>query len=83
MEIDYRRLIRSIGGRRDVWAMLVGSGMKISQRAVDKWSERNSIPSHALVKILLVLKQRGVNIELNDFLIHHAHDHEKEDTAKG
>jgi len=74
MRLDCRRFISAIGGRRDVWTMCVRNGMKISQRAVDKWIERNSIPSEALIKIMLALKQKGVSIDLTNFSTTHEHE---------
>ncbi len=69
-QLDTKKLVRSLGGRREVWSMLKAEGLSISQKAVDKWTERGSIPSYALVKIILAaLKFKGITINLKDFII--------------
>jgi len=68
-QLDAKKLVRSLGGRRDVWFMLKAEGLLISQKAVDKWTERGSIPSYALVKIILAAQRlKGITINLKDFI---------------
>ncbi len=78
-QLDTKKLVRALGGRREVWSMLKAEGLSISQKAVDKWTERGSIPSYALVKIILASqKYRGITISLKDFITTNAN----EDTNK-
>jgi hypothetical protein len=68
-QLDTKKLVRSLGGRREVWSMLKAEGLSISQKAVDKWTERGSIPSYALIKIILAAQKfRGITINLKDFI---------------
>lgn len=68
-QLDTKKLVRSLGGRREVWSMLKAEGLSISQKAVDKWTERGSIPSYALIKIILAAQKfRGITINIKDFI---------------
>lgn len=68
-QLDAKKLVRSLGGRREVWSMLKAEGLSISQKAVDKWTERGSIPSYALIKIILAAQKfRGITINIKDFI---------------
>lgn len=49
--IDTKRLIAFLGGRSECHRLLVAAGHPISKKAIEKWSERGSIPLTRLLQL--------------------------------
>jgi hypothetical protein len=68
--LDVKSIIARFGGRMELWRRLCAEGHSISVKAIEKWSERGSIPSAKLIWLIKLAEREGKPINLIDHLTH-------------
>jgi len=67
--LNVRRLIMNVGGRSGISPRLVAAGFKaVALGVIDKWMQRNSLPTGRLVQILIVARDEGRPVNLYDYI---------------
>ena len=57
ISLDAKRIVKRFGGRIELWRRLSANGQHISVKTIEKWMERNSIPSARLLRSAPVLSR--------------------------
>lgn len=70
-KIDVPKLYKYFGGTVIVQQILELRGHDISVKAVEKWRERGSIPSWALVELVGYSIDEGRELRLSDYMTMH------------
>jgi hypothetical protein len=85
--INTKQLIAHFGGRIELWRRLEARGFKLSVKTIEKWMERDNIPSGRIVQLMALANYEGRPLDLNLFIsslsnkaaenISHRHENEK------
>ncbi|CAB4150070.1 hypothetical protein UFOVP549_38 [uncultured Caudovirales phage] len=84
--LDIKKLVARFGGRMELWRRMNARGYKLSVKTIEKWGERNSVPSPRIMELLELATYEKHPINLNDYLVRSApnageslsHRHEKQ-----
>jgi hypothetical protein len=68
-KIDVTKLLLRFGGVSELWRRLSANGVDISVKTIEKWRERQSIPSARLAQLVRLSVIEGHKIDLDDFII--------------
>ena len=68
VRFDARAIMDAFGGIAGVYQALLAVGSSTGRKTVQKWHERNSIPSGALAALLLYRMRGGEVFQLNDYI---------------
>jgi hypothetical protein len=68
-KIDVNKLLLRFGGVSELWHKLAAQDQKVSIKTIEKWRERESIPSARLVQLISLSKIEGAKIDLDDYII--------------
>lgn len=66
---DADAIMKEFGGVHGVHEALADVGCIVGKKTVQKWRERNSIPSHALAGLMLYKMRGGERVDLNNYLL--------------
>jgi len=66
--IDTRKLIARFGGRSELHRRLKARGFELSVKTIEKWQERDNIPSHRIVQLMELAQHEKAPINLNDYV---------------
>ncbi len=66
--IDTKKLIARFGGRIELWRRLKARGFELSVKTIEKWQERESIPSHRIVQLMELAQYEKKPLNLNDYV---------------
>lgn len=69
IQLDAKRIVLRFGGRIELWRRLAAHGHHISVKTIEKWMERNSIPSNRLLVLIDLAKKERAPIDLDDYVI--------------
>jgi hypothetical protein len=67
--IDVARLLTRFGGVPELCRRLNANSVAISIKTVEKWRERQSIPSPRLIQLVELASREGQPIALDDYII--------------
>ena len=68
-KLDIRRLVARFGGQSELYRRLTSRGVALSAKAIEKWIERDNIPSARLVQLFELAIAEGHPIDLNTFML--------------
>ncbi len=68
MGIDAKTIVKRFGGRMELYRRLTAIGHDISVKTIEKWMERNSIPTQRLIVLMKLAKLEGRTLNLQDFI---------------
>ena len=76
MGIDAKTIVKRFGGRMELYRRLTAMGHEISIKTIEKWMERDSIPTQRLIVLMKLAKQEGRNLNLQEYIKtdHELHD---------
>jgi hypothetical protein len=63
-----KELIAHFGGRIELWRRLEARGFKLSIKTIEKWMERDNIPSNRIVQLMALANYEGRPLDLNLFV---------------
>lgn len=66
---DAHAIVQSFGGPRGMMNALEEVGYPTNIKRIQKWRERDSIPSHALAALMLYKLRGGERLSLNEYLL--------------
>ena len=66
--IDTRKLIARFGGRSELHRRLKARGFELSVKTIEKWQERESIPSHRIIQLMELAQHEKSPLNLNDYV---------------
>ena len=66
--INTKQLIAYFGGRIELWRRLEARGFKLSVKTIEKWMERDNIPSNRIVQLMALASLEGRPLDLNHFI---------------
>lgn len=69
IQLDAKRIVKRFGGRIELWRRLAAHGHHISVKTIEKWVERNSIPSSRLLVLIDLAKKEKAPIDLDEYVI--------------
>lgn len=69
VRFNARAIMDAFGGIAGVYEALMAVGSSAGRKTVQKWHERNSIPSGALAALLLYKMRGGEAFSLNDYIL--------------
>lgn len=69
IQLDAKRIVKRFGGRIELWRRLAAHGHPISVKTIEKWTQRNSIPSHRLLVLMDLAKSEKSPINIEDFFM--------------
>lgn len=69
MGIDAKTIVKRFGGRMELYRRLTAIGHDISVKTIEKWMERDSIPTQRLIVLMKLAKTEGRTLNLQDFII--------------
>lgn len=67
--LDAKRIVKRFGGRIELWRRLSANGQHISVKTIEKWMERNSIPSARLLILMDLAKKEKLPLDLDEYTI--------------
>jgi hypothetical protein len=85
--LDIKKLVARFGGRMELWRRMNARGYELSVKTIEKWGERNSVPSARIMELLELATYEKHPINLNDYMVRSApnageslstHRHEKQ-----
>ncbi len=65
--LDTRKLVARFGGRIELWRRLKARGFELSVKTIEKWQERDSIPTYRLVQLMELAQHEKKPLNLNDY----------------
>jgi hypothetical protein len=68
MGIDAKTIVKRFGGRMELYRRLTAIGHDISVKTIEKWMERDSIPTQRLVVLMQLAKSEGRSLNLHEFI---------------
>ena len=69
LHLNAKAIINRFGGRLDLWRRLDAYGHKVSVKTIEKWIERNSIPSSRLIVLMDLAKKEKKPLVLDDYIV--------------
>lgn len=69
LRLDAKKIVHRFGGRIELWRRLEAKGHHISVKTIEKWMERESIPSNRLLVLMDLAKQEGKPLVLDNFVL--------------
>lgn len=66
--LNTKKLVAHFGGRMELWRRLEARGFKLSVKTIEKWTERDSIPSARLVQLMELAAHEQRPLDLNNFV---------------
>lgn len=66
--IDTRKLVARFGGRSELHRRLKARGYELSIKTIEKWMERDSVPTYRIVQMLELAQAEKKPINLNDYI---------------
>ncbi len=69
IQLDAKRIVKRFGGRIELWRRLAAHGHHISVKTIEKWMERNSIPSSRLLILIDLAKAEKSPLDLDEYTI--------------
>lgn len=66
--IDTRKLIARFGGRSELHRRLKARGFELSIKTIEKWTERDSIPTYRIVQMMELAQYEKKPLNLNDYI---------------
>lgn len=66
--INTKQLIAHFGGRIELWRRLEARGFKLSVKTIEKWMERDNIPSSRIVQLMALANYEKRPLDLNLFI---------------
>ncbi len=67
--LDAKRIVLRFGGRSELWRRMAKHGHHVSLKTIEKWMERNSIPTARLLVLFEIARKEGKPLELEDYVI--------------
>lgn len=67
--LDIRKIIARFGGRSELHRRLKARGCGLSVKTVEKWIERDNIPSHRLVQLIELAAHEKRPLDLIDYVL--------------
>ena len=68
-QLDVKAIIKRFGGRTELWRRLNGvMRHSISVKTIEKWTERNSIPSSRLIIMMELAKKEGQPLIISEYV---------------
>lgn len=67
--INAKGIVNRFGGRINLWRRLEADGHHVSIKTIEKWMERNSIPSARLIVLMDLAKKEKKPLVLDDYII--------------
>lgn len=69
LRLDAYKIVQRFGGRSELWRRLDARGHHVSLKTIEKWMERDSIPSHRLLVLMDLAKAEGKPLVLDDYVL--------------
>lgn len=69
IQLDAKSIVKRFGGRIELWRRLAAHGHPISVKTIEKWMERNSIPSSRLLILIDLAKAEKSPLDLDEYTI--------------
>lgn len=66
--IDTRKLVARFGGRSELHRRLKARGYDLSIKTIEKWMERDSVPTFRIVQMLELAQSEKRPLNLNDYI---------------
>ncbi len=66
--IDTRKLVARFGGRSELHRRLKARGYELSIKTIEKWMERDSVPTYRIVQMLELAQYEKKPLNLNDYI---------------
>ncbi len=67
--LDAKKIVKRFGGRTELWRRLNAMGHHISVKTIEKWMERDSIPSNRLLVLMDLAKKEKSPLVLDRYVI--------------
>lgn len=67
--LDARKIVHRFGGRSELWRRLAARNHHVSIKTIEKWMERESIPSHRLLVLIDLAISEGKPLVLDDYVV--------------
>lgn len=67
--LDAKRIVQRFGGRSELWRRLEKHGHHVSVKTIEKWQERNSIPTARLLVLMDLARKEGKPLNVEDYVI--------------
>lgn len=67
--LDAKGIVQRFGGRSELWRRLAKHGHNISVKTIEKWQERNSIPTARLLVLLDLARKEGKPLDVENYVI--------------
>lgn len=68
-ELDIKAVIAHFGGRIELWRKMNRRGHKLSVKTIEKWGERDSIPTSRIVQLMDLALSMGKPLNLNKYVV--------------
>jgi hypothetical protein len=68
-EFNARGAVLFFGGPADLARRLKAAGFTLSLKAIEKWTQRKTIPGSWLVRMASVAKTEGRSFDIHDFIV--------------
>jgi hypothetical protein len=82
MGIDAKTIVKRFGGRMELYRRLTAMGHDISVKTIEKWMERDSIPTKRLIVLMKLAKKEGRTLNLQDFIQTDNELHDQQDDGR-
>lgn len=82
MGIDAKTIVKRFGGRMELYRRLSAIGHPISVKTIEKWMERDSIPTKRLIVLMRLANKEGRNLNLQDYIKTDNELHDKQDDGR-
>lgn len=67
--LDTKKLIARFGGRSELHRRLNARGVELSVKTIEKWTERESIPSARIVQLMELAQHEKRPLNLNEYFL--------------
>lgn len=67
-KLDAKRIVHRFGGRSELWRRMAKHGHHVSVKTIEKWMERDSIPTQRLIALMDLAKKEGKPLNVEDYI---------------
>ena len=67
--LDAKRIVQRFGGRSELWRRLAKYDHHVSVKTIEKWMERNSIPTARLLVLIELARKEGKPLDVENYVI--------------
>jgi len=82
MGIDAKTIVKRFGGRMELYRRLSAIGHPISVKTIEKWMERDSIPTKRLIVLMRLANKEGRNLNLHEYIKTDNELHDQQDDGR-